>query len=151
MTGPSETTEELLNVYRREVMDTLDHETVYGYSLVESLEEELSPSIGQVIHSKEPLTQRRKRNLLVVTTAAIERHKEFSVELDDGRAALETFSKELSDIEQVLKKFPTCSAREQPLDNLLNVWEGYNRRCSVKDEAVRDSSAYARIRPPRAS
>lgn len=125
-TGPSETTEGLLTAYRDEVMDALDQEIVYGYTLAESLEEELSPSIAQVLLSKEPLIQRRRRDLLVETTAAIERREEFCAELDDERAALATFKEELSDLEEALEKLPACSPREQSLEKLLVVWEMYD-------------------------
>lgn len=121
--GPSETTEGLLTAYRYEVMESLDYETVYGDTLADSLEEELSPAIAQILLSKDPLTQRRKRDLLVETTAAIECREEFCAELDDERVALETFAQALADIEATLEKLPACSAREQPLEKLLIVWE----------------------------
>ena len=125
-TGPSETTEQLLAAYRDEVVDALNIEAVYGDTLAESLEQELSPSGAQVLLSKEPLTQRRKRNLLIETTAAIERREEFCAELDDERASLETFAEELADVEEVLAKLPACSAQNQPLEKLLVIWEVYD-------------------------
>lgn len=125
-TGPSETTEQLVDAYREEVMEALNQETVYGDNLAESLEAELSPSIADLFVTKEPLTQRRKRNLLVETTVAIERREEFCAELDDERAALQTYAEELSDIEEALEKLPACSAQEQHLEKLLVVWEVYD-------------------------
>lgn len=53
-------------------MASLDYETVYGDTLAESLEEELSPSIARIFLLKEPLNQRRKRNLLVETNGPAE-------------------------------------------------------------------------------
>ena len=125
-TGPSATTEELLGVYREDVMDTLDHETVYGDTLAESLEEELSPALAQLLLSKQPLTQRRKRDLLVETTVAIECREDFCAELDDERAALKTFAEELADVVDALANLPMCSPQEQRFEKLLVIWEEYN-------------------------
>jgi len=72
------------------------------------------------------LIQRRKRDLLVKTTAVIERREEFCAELDDERAALVTHKEELSDIEETLEKLPACPPREQPLENLLIIREKYD-------------------------
>lgn len=133
-TGPSETTDQVLAAYREEVMVRLDYEAVYGDTLAESLEEELSSSLANFLLSKDPFTQRRKRNLLVEITTAIKRREELSAELTDERAALETFAEELADIEETLKKLPVCSAREQPLEKLLVVWEVYDSlldRCEL--------------------
>ena len=126
-TGPSETTEQLLVAYRDEVMETLDHKMVYGDTLAESLEEELSPSIANVLLSKKPLSQRHKRDLLVATTTAIERREEFSAELDDERAALETYAEELAEVAESLEKLPLFSPQEQQLETLLVVWEVYDK------------------------
>ena len=123
---PSETTEQLLSAYREEVMEALDHETVYGDTLAERLEQELSPAIAVLFVSKSPLTHRHKRNLLVETTAAIEQREEFAAELNDEQVALETFTEELADVEEALKNLPTCSAQEQNIEKFLTVWEGYD-------------------------
>ena len=125
-TGPSETPEQLLIAYREEVMEAMDHKTVYGDTLAERLEEELSPAIADLFVSKRPLTHRRKRNLLVETTAAIEQREEFAAELDDERAALETFTEELADVKEAIEKLPACSAQEQNIETVLTVWEGYD-------------------------
>lgn len=125
-TGPSETTEQLLDAYRKEVMEALDQETVYGDTLVESLEAELSPAIADLFVSKDPLTQRRKRDLLVQATAAIERREEFCAELADERAALKTYAEELADVEKVLETLPSCSVQKQHIEELLTVWEVYD-------------------------
>jgi len=90
--------------------------------LAESLETELSPAIADLIVSKEPLTQRRKRDILVETTAAIERREEFCAELADERAALTRYAEELTDIEEVLEKLPACSVQEHHSEELLDVW-----------------------------
>lgn len=150
-TAPSITTKELLDAYRQEVMDNLDYETAYGDTLAESLEAELSPSVAQTLLSKKPLTRRRKRNLLVETTAAIERREEFCEELEDEREALEIFAEELADINNVLERLPACSARELHLEKLLTVWEMYDTlldRCEVlleyRQQQIRDA-----VRSPR--
>jgi exonuclease VII small subunit len=124
-TRPSETTEEIQAAYREEVMETLDYETVYGDTVADSLEAELSPTIAETILSKKPLTQRRKRELLVQTTAAIEHREELCAELSEELAALESFAEELAKTEETLDKLPRCTAEEQPLEKLLVVWEGY--------------------------
>lgn len=126
-TSPSETSERLLAAYRSEVMDALDYETTYGDTLAESLQEELSPTVAGVLLSKDPLTQRRKRDLLVDTTAAIRRRQAFRAELADERAALERFAEELAKIESALRILPECSARKQPLENLLVTWEAHDK------------------------
>lgn len=125
-TGPSDTTERLLAAYREAVMEPLDYETIYGDTVAESIEAELSPAIAQMLLSKEPLTQRRKRTLLLQTTAAIERREEFIAELDDERAALETYAEELADIEVTLQNLPVCSAHKHPFEKLIVVWEVYD-------------------------
>lgn len=151
-TGSSETTEGLLTAYRNEVRDALDHEAIYGDTLAESLEEELSPALAQVLISKEPLTQRRKRDLLVETTKAIERREKFGAGLDNERAALNAFSEELTDVEEALAKLPPCSAQEQPLEQLLVVWEIYDsllERCEQllkqRQQQIREAERSVRI------
>lgn len=124
--GPSETTEQLLVAYREEIMEALDYDEVYDDTLVESLEAELSPSLAKLLVSKDPLTHRHKRNLLVQTTAAIEQREQFGAELDDERAALKMNAEELADVEEALEKLPACSAQEQHIETLLIVWEVYD-------------------------
>lgn len=125
-TGSSETTAQLFNAYREEVMEPLDHEIVYGDTLVESLEEELSPTIADLFVTKKPFTQRRKRDLLVKTTTAIESREKFCVELEEEWVDLKTYSEELADIEAALEKLPACSIREEHLEKFLIVWEVYD-------------------------
>lgn len=151
-TGPSETTENLREKYREEVMDRLDYGQVYGDSLAESLEQELSPAIADVLMSEEPLTQRRKRNLLVKTTVAIERREEFLEELDKEQTALETCADELADIDSSLKKLPKCSPRQQLLEDLLDIWKQYNtleERCNRllerRQQQIRDARRSVRL------
>lgn len=84
-TGSSRTSEQLVETYREEVMKTLDRKRVYGDTLAISLETELSPAIADAMLSNEPLTQRRKRNLLVETTVAIERREQFLTEIIEER------------------------------------------------------------------
>lgn len=131
--GASETMEKLREAYRKEVMEPLDHEVVYGDTLVESLEQELSPTLADALLSNEPFTQRRKRDLLVACTAAIERRDRFSSELDDERNTLETVADELAEIEATIDKLPECTPKRQPLEKLLVVWEVYDtleERCA---------------------
>lgn len=123
--GSSATSEHLLEKYRTEVMYGLDYGSIYGDSLAESLENELSPAVAEVLLSNKPLTQRRKRNLLVETTRSIERREAFLAELDEERAALETFSEELAKIESIVERLPVCSPQQQRLEELLTVWEQY--------------------------
>lgn len=130
--GRSTVAEELLESYRQEVMDALDYEEVYGESLGESLERETSPAIAEALLSREPFTQRRKRNLLLKTTEAIKRREEFLDELGTERDVLQTSIDELSDIEATLEELPECSPRRYPLEELLTIWEKYDaleRRC----------------------
>lgn len=123
--GSLATSEQLRETYREEVMNGFDHRLFYGDSLRASLEHELSPAIADTLLSNEPLTQRRKRDLLVETTEAIKQREEFLEELDEERAALETFADELSDIESTLEELPVCSVQRQSLERLLRVWDQY--------------------------
>lgn len=107
-------------------MEGLEHDEVYGDSLSESIEQELTPAIAEALMAAEPLTQRRKRNLLVETTVAIERRELFLAELEEERDALETFADELADIESWIDRLPEYSPQEQCLEELLEVWEEYN-------------------------
>lgn len=125
-TGPSETIEQLVVAYCEKVMEALDHETVYGDTLAESLEAELSPAIADLFITKKPLTQRRKRDLLVQTTAAIERREGFCAELDDERAALKRYAEELADVAEALEQLPACSTQEHHIETLLVVWKVYD-------------------------
>lgn len=151
-TGFSETTERLLATYREEVMETLDHGTVYGNTITEDLEREFSPAIADVLVSKDPLIQRRKRDLLLQSTAAIERRDQFCAELDEERTALETFAEELADVDEAVENLPVCSAREQPLEKLLIVWEDYDtllERCERllerRQQQIREAERSVRI------
>lgn len=135
-TGPSGTTEQLLEAYRELVMDTLDHEAVYGDTLAESLEQELSFSTADLLLSKDPLTQRRKRNLLVDVTTAIERREQFQAELEEERSVLKTFSKDLLEIEATIERLPPGSPRTQPFEMLLITWEVYDKLANRCEELL---------------
>lgn len=129
----SETMEKLRETYRKEVMEALDHETIYGDTLAESLEQELPPALADALLSNEPFTHRRKRNLLVACTEAIERREQFAGELDAERNSLETVANELTEIEAVIDKLPECAPQRQPLEKLLVIWEVYDtleERCA---------------------
>lgn len=121
----SETTEELREAYRRDVMEALDHAAVYDESLAESLAEELSPALSDALLSNEPFTQRRKRDLLVASTEAIDRRERFREALDDERDSLKTTADELSEIEAAIDTLPELAPQHQPLEMLIVIWEGY--------------------------
>lgn len=78
----SATSDELREEYRKKVMEPLNYQTVYNETLTESLTQEFSPSAAEAHLSSYQFTQRRKRDLLVATTRAIERRKQFHAELD---------------------------------------------------------------------
>lgn len=129
----SETMKKLRETYHKEVMEALDHEAIYGDTLAESLEQELSPALADALLSNKPFTHRRKRNLLVACTEAIERREQFSRELDAERNSLETVADELTEIEPVIDKLPECAPQRQPLEKLLVIWEVYDtleERCA---------------------
>lgn len=135
-TGPSETSERLLSSYQEEVMDPLDHESVYGDTLAESLEQELSPSIADLLLSKNPVTQRHKRDLLLSVTATIESRDQFQAELEDERAALETFTEEIADTEATVDRLPPCSPRNQPLEKVLVIWDVYDTLAAQSEQLL---------------
>ena len=98
------------------------------------------------------MTHRRKRNLLVETTAAIEQREEFAAELDDERVALETFTEELADVEEALEKLPVCSAQEQHIDTILVIWGEYDtllgqcdRLLDRRQQQIREAERSLRI------
>lgn len=124
--APSETTEQLLKDYKQMVMGGLDYVNVYGDSIDESLEEELSPHVGNILLSKKPLTQRHKRKLLRETAITIERREQFIENLDEERTALESFSEERAKIESALETLPECSPQHQSLEEILDLWEQYD-------------------------
>lgn len=122
----SATSEHLQETYREKVLDGFDHSLFYGDSLRESLENELSQKTAETLLSNEPFTQRRKRDILVETTVAIERREDFLTELDAEQTALEKFVNELTDIETILEDLPECSTRRQSLKKLLRIWDRYD-------------------------
>lgn len=151
-TNSSKTTENLKETYRTEVMDELNYGLVYGDSLSESLEKELSPSLANALLSNDPLTQRRKRDLLVETTVAIERREQFRTEIGEEKNALETFAEELDDIKSSIEALPECSPQQQLLEDLIGVWEQYEtleNRCKRllehRQNQIRDASRSAQI------
>lgn len=123
---PSETTEQLRETYHEVVLYGLDHETGYGDTLGDDLVQEHSPSIADILLSAKPLTQRRKRNLLMETTIAIERREHFLAEIEAERTALGIFAQEIAAIESTVETLPECSPQEQLLENLLEARERYD-------------------------
>lgn len=121
----SGTAEQLREAYREQVMNELDYGAVYGDSLEESLEQELSPSIANFLLSDAPITQRQKRKLLVESSVAVERRESFIEDLNDEEAAIEGLNEELTDIKSSIKKLPKCSLSQQPLEELLEIREQY--------------------------
>lgn len=151
-TGPSETTQRLLAAYREEVMDALDYEEVYGDTLAESLEQELASSNADLLLSKSPLTQKRKRNLLLSVAAAIENREQLRSELEEERAALATFDEELTEVEAVINRLPPCSPRNQHIEKLLVIWEVYEtlaERCEEllerRQQQIQDAERFDKI------
>jgi exonuclease VII small subunit len=124
--APSETTEKLLKEYKNSVMDGIDYENVYGDSTTKSLEKELSSKVAEILTSKKPLTQRRKRHLLRGTAIAIERREEFLKELDEEIAALKSFREEFENLQSSAERLPECSSQHHPLEELIDVWDRYD-------------------------
>ena len=154
---PSGTAADLVDTYRETVMETPDFETAYGETLKESLEEELSPSLAEILLSNAPLTQKRKRDLLIATNAAIERRERFRSELDHEQESLETMLSELIDIRSEIRELPECSSRRHTVEDVLDIWKAYDtleQRCNdlleerqrhihrVKREAREDDRGY---------
>jgi hypothetical protein len=121
----SETTAPLVDTYRETVMTTPDFEIAYDESLEESLQEELSPALADTLLANAQLTQKRKRDLLVQTNAAIDRRERFLAELERERDALETTAAEVADIRSRVEELPECSPRLYPLEELLDIWDVY--------------------------
>jgi predicted nuclease with TOPRIM domain len=126
------------------VMEELDYTREYGDSLDESLKQELSPTTADILLSNKPLTQRRKRDLLVETTVTVERRDRLLEKLDDERTTLRSFGEELKEIKPSLERLPECSP-QRPLEELLDLWEQYNtleQRCEGllqrRQEWIRD-------------
>lgn len=131
-TDASETSAKLLERYRESVLKAPEYEEAYGDTLAESLEEEFSPAVADGLLSNAPFTQQRKRNLLVQASMAVERRETFLEELDGELEALQSFAEELRDINSTIDGLPECSPRQQPLEELLVIWEVYDdlkRRC----------------------
>jgi hypothetical protein len=123
---PSETTGQLLEEYKNSVMDGIDYENIYGASVPESLEEELSPQVAEILVPKKPLTRRRKRLLLRGTAIAIERREEFLEELDKEIAALESFHEELAELQASAELLPKCSSQQHSFEELIELWDRYD-------------------------
>jgi exonuclease VII small subunit len=123
---PSETTGQLLEEYKNIVMDGIDYENIYGASVTESLEKELSPHVAEILVSKKPLTRRRKRLLLRGTAIAIERREEFLKELDYEIAALKSFHEELAELSSSVERLPKCSSQQHSLEELIDLWDRYD-------------------------
>ena len=140
--GASQTTETLLDTYRETVMAAPDFDEVYGDPLSEHLEHELSPNISVKFLSKEPFTQRFKRDLLVATSAAIERRTRVIQELDGELERLRSTRDELMAIETELAALPRCSVDDLPFEEFSRLWEVYeelDQRCrEVLDERLQE-------------
>jgi hypothetical protein len=140
--GDCVTTERLLEAYREHTIEALDYGDVSEYTITESIEEELSPAIANVLTSDGTLTQRRKRNLLVATTEAVQRRERFLEELESEHTALKRFADELAEVESTIHELPECSLQEQPLEQLLECREAYDRleRCCERLLEVRQEA-----------
>jgi hypothetical protein len=123
----SDTAEELRTAYRTEVMEPTDYETTYGEGLPESLELELGPAIADALLEEHPITQRRKRKLLVKSAAAIERRERFLDTLSMEHRALTSFRSELEGLHDSLDDLPHCSATSGSFEQLLEVWNAHDR------------------------
>jgi hypothetical protein len=128
---PSETTDRLLTAYQ-EAMEELDYEEIYGDTIAESLQEEFSPAIADVLLSDGPLTQRRKRDLLLTTTGAIQRREKFLEELADERETLQRFGDDLADVESTVQALPSAIRGSYR-------WKNYSR--SGRPTTTRNGSA----------
>lgn len=124
-TGQSETATEIAEAYRETVMATNDYEAIHGNTLSKSLENEFSPAIADSLLSKDPITQRHKRKLLVATTESIRTREQFQSKLLDERDALESFESSLTVVHSEIEKLPTGPL--QQMEDLLIVWDEYNR------------------------
>lgn len=124
--GAPTTPTDLRDAYESTVMEPLDYRSLYGDTLAESLEQELSPSLADWLRSDDSLTQRRKRQLLVATTRAIDRRTIFEEEVAAECDSLETYAADLAEIESTVEELPECSPRRQAIETLLDCWERYD-------------------------
>ncbi len=116
---------ELLSVFRNTVMATDDYDAVYGDSLEDCLRAEFRPAIAQTLLSRDPITGRRRRDLLVGTAAAIEQRQAFIDHLDAEREALETYDRRLTSIRTAIAELPECAPGHVALEQLCVAWDAY--------------------------
>jgi hypothetical protein len=125
---------ELLEAYRKQVLETLDYEEVYGDSCYESIRTELTPSLADALTEDQPLTQQRKRNLLIATNTAIESRFALCEPIDRERNSLEGIQNDLTGIESTLRDLPNCSLRRLAFEKFVTVWESYDELLERCDE-----------------
>lgn len=114
---------ELLESYRERVFEPLNFEDIYGESCRESLEAELTPALADGLVEDQPLTQRRKRNLLVVINEALNRRTIFSDYLEQEQESHQTVQESLLRIEETLQELPTYSLQRLSLERAVDIWE----------------------------
>jgi hypothetical protein len=127
-----ETIQNLRETYRETVMNIPDFETTYDESLKENLKEELSPSSAEVLLSNAPLTQKRKRDLLIETNIAIERREQLLTQLSHEKESLERTFSELVDINESVEELPEDPLDQCTFEEVLDIWERYDvlqQRC----------------------
>jgi hypothetical protein len=124
----------LLETYRETVLMIPDFETTYEEPLEENLKKELSPSSAEVLLSNAPLTQKRKRDLLMETNMAIEQRNQVLTQLSQEQESLERLSDKLVDICTAIEELPECAPERDPLEEVLDAWEAYDvlqQRCEA--------------------
>ena len=135
--GIDDTTEELREVYRETVMSIPSHETAYDESISESLKQEFTPTLANALLKNKAVTQQRKRNLLVATTAAINRRNEFKSVLEQEHKSLAEIRDALIKIEESVRELPVCSIQQLPFESYVNCWEGYEKQIGLCDYLVK--------------
>lgn len=139
-------TEDIVAEFANTVMATPDFDEVYNESIEESLKHELQPSLAEILLSKEPFTQRVKRNLLVATSSAIDRREDLLEVLEVEYDTLESTANDLEAIRERAESVSNRSNEWGEFDEVVvanETCESLKRRCETlleeRQREIRDS------------
>jgi len=104
-------------------MATPDFETAYSNSLPEHLEAEFTPSIADALLSDKPLTQKQKRDILLVTTDGINHRQVFIQTLETELNSLQRAQDTVTNARSTIDDLPPCSIESLSFETYIEIWE----------------------------
>lgn len=144
----SNTGRELVQTYRDTVLSTNDFGAMYGETLEEHLERELSPTLADILVSNDAVTQRRKRDLLLVTSNAIEERTRFIENLQTELDSISTFAESIARVRTEIDSLPECTFHGTTFEKFHDIWQRYHELEQCCEQLMMERQRQI-LEPPR--